>query len=349
MDKLKTRVLFISLIILALVSISAVAAADSVNDDIINANQEDFDLSEETNDVEQLGAKAIDDTDSKGPLAAGDPGSFSELQDLIDATPADGILELDSNYIMGSEDKPLIINKTITIDGKGNTLDANHLNATLYAVSQVNLKNIVFINGNCTSEFTLPGALYVRGTVSLIKGSDGSTIDNCTFKDNAALMGGGVYWTSKEGTLTNSRFENNVANSFVEGKTSVGGAIYCSGSNNKIDNCNFTDNSVSHSGGAIYYENANDPLVNNSYFYNNTCLRQGSNSGGAIYYKNSPRGRIENSNFTENAVKGAGGAIHIDKNSKNQSIIESSFSKNTAEGLDANGVSPVQGYGGGAI
>ena len=35
MDKLKTRVLFISLIILALVSISAVAAADSVNDDII--------------------------------------------------------------------------------------------------------------------------------------------------------------------------------------------------------------------------------------------------------------------------------------------------------------------------
>ena len=46
MDKLKTRVLFISLIILALVSISAVAAADS--DDIINANQDDFDLSEET-------------------------------------------------------------------------------------------------------------------------------------------------------------------------------------------------------------------------------------------------------------------------------------------------------------
>ena len=64
MDKLKTRVLLISLIILALVSISAVAAADSVNDDIISANQEDFDLSEETNDVEQLGANAIDDTDS---------------------------------------------------------------------------------------------------------------------------------------------------------------------------------------------------------------------------------------------------------------------------------------------
>ena len=61
MDKLKTRVLFISLIILALVSISAVAAADGVNDEIISANQEDFDLSEETNDVEQLGANVEDD------------------------------------------------------------------------------------------------------------------------------------------------------------------------------------------------------------------------------------------------------------------------------------------------
>ena len=45
MDKLKTRVLFISLIMLALISVSAVAAADSVDDNVINANQDDFDLS----------------------------------------------------------------------------------------------------------------------------------------------------------------------------------------------------------------------------------------------------------------------------------------------------------------
>ena len=108
MDKLKTRVLFISLIILALVSISAVAAADSVNDDIISANQEDFDLSEETNDVEQLGANAIDDTDSKGPLTAGEPGSFSELQDLIDDAGDGDIIELDKDYVMSNGEKPLL-------------------------------------------------------------------------------------------------------------------------------------------------------------------------------------------------------------------------------------------------
>jgi hypothetical protein len=61
MDKLKTRVLFISLIILALVSISAVAAADDA--DIISANQDDFDLSEETvSDIVEVSDDSQDDT-----------------------------------------------------------------------------------------------------------------------------------------------------------------------------------------------------------------------------------------------------------------------------------------------
>ena len=92
MDKLKTRVLFISLIILALVSVSAVAAADV--DDVISANQEDFDLSEETNDVEQLSANAIDDTGSNDQLTAGEPGSFSELQGLIDDANDGDVIEI---------------------------------------------------------------------------------------------------------------------------------------------------------------------------------------------------------------------------------------------------------------
>ena len=141
MDKLKTRVLFISLIILALVSISAVAAADSVNDDIISANQEDFDLSEETNDVEQLGANAIDDTDSKGPLTAGESGNFTKLQELVNGTPDGGILELDMNYTLTSDEKPIIVNKTITIDGKdGETKDVQLVitdsNGTIYSSNQ---------------------------------------------------------------------------------------------------------------------------------------------------------------------------------------------------------------------
>ena len=67
MDKLKTRVLFIALIILALVSVSAVAAADV--DDVVSVEQDDIDLSEETvsdvgelNNGEVLSSVASDDT-----------------------------------------------------------------------------------------------------------------------------------------------------------------------------------------------------------------------------------------------------------------------------------------------
>ena len=64
MDKLKTKVLFISLIILALLSIGAVAAADDASDEIISQTQDDFDLSEEivSDDSEVLSSVASDDT-----------------------------------------------------------------------------------------------------------------------------------------------------------------------------------------------------------------------------------------------------------------------------------------------
>ena len=343
MDKLKTRVLFISLIILALVSISAVAAADSVNDDIISANQEDFDLSEETNDVEQLGANAIDDTGSNDPLTAGEPGNFTDLQDLIDAAHEGDTIELEDNYLKVSGENPIIINKTITIDGKGYTIDANHLNAILTANATVTLKNIVFINGNATSQ----------GTINLIKGSEGSVIDNCTFKDNTAQYGGAIYWISDNGVLNNSVFEKNNAENFTSNTGSNGGAIHWKGDNGIIENSNFTENSVRYqsAGGAIYFDGANYMTIIASNFNRNTVPGYGNTrvGGGAIYFRNSSNGRIERSNFTENDVNGSGGAILFDIDSKNQSIIESTFYKNNADGLDSNMHSPVMGYGGGAI
>ncbi|MBQ2891646.1 MAG: Ig-like domain repeat protein [Methanobrevibacter sp.] len=62
MDKLKTRVLFVSLIILALLSVSAVAAADA--DEVISDTQDNFDLSEETvSDVQQASDSEFGEVD----------------------------------------------------------------------------------------------------------------------------------------------------------------------------------------------------------------------------------------------------------------------------------------------
>lgn len=68
MDKLKTRVLFIALIILALVSISAVAAADS--DEVISDTQDNFDLSEETVSDVQKDDKVLSSSESSEVLTA---------------------------------------------------------------------------------------------------------------------------------------------------------------------------------------------------------------------------------------------------------------------------------------
>ena len=366
MDKLKTRVLFISLIILALVSISAVAAADSVNDDIISANQEDFDLSEETNDVEQLGANAIDDTDSKGPLTAGESGSFSELQDLIDTAHEGDTIELEDNYLKVSGENPIIINKTITIDGKGHTIDANYLDAILATNSPVTLKNIVFKNANvtATTDLRVNGIYYrIASAVNLGTGSVGTIVDNCTFRDNTARLGGAIYWNGKDGILNNSVFENNKVNTSVKNDGVYGGAIYWAGENGIIENTNFTENaaysyvnesdpknSTGSRGGAIYFTNANNILIIDSNFIRNFVPRYGNTvGGGAIYFSNSKNGRIVNSNFTENHAGASGGAIYIDKNSKGHNITDSSFSKNVADGHDSNQQSGVSGYGGGAI
>jgi hypothetical protein len=102
MDKLKTRVLFISLIILALVSISAVAAADS--DDIINANQDDFDLSEETvSDVEDTQEPILaDDSQQQATVLADDPEP--EQQENLDGS---SYVTVKFSYINASSNGPV--------------------------------------------------------------------------------------------------------------------------------------------------------------------------------------------------------------------------------------------------
>ena len=80
MDKLKTRVLFIALIILALVSVSAVAAADV--DDVVSVEQDDIDLSEETiTDVEDTS----DDTQEVDDVADTSNLAQSNSQDVLKA------------------------------------------------------------------------------------------------------------------------------------------------------------------------------------------------------------------------------------------------------------------------
>ena len=75
---------------------------------------------------------------------------FEDLSDRIVNTPEGGILVLDRDYTYtGGPNKGILINKTITIDGNGHTINGNHT-SRMFNISADNviIKNITFINGN---------------------------------------------------------------------------------------------------------------------------------------------------------------------------------------------------------
>ena len=134
MDKVKTKILFAILIVVMLFSVQAISA---VNNDDINSTSDNIDLSiydYESNVNQGLRATNTDD------VLEADEHPFSELQGLIDATGDGGTLELDNDYILTESSGTLAITKEITIDGKGHTLNANHLNAILYSTSTMKLR-----------------------------------------------------------------------------------------------------------------------------------------------------------------------------------------------------------------
>ena len=101
----------------------------------------------------------------------------------------------------------------------------------------------------------------------------------------------------------------------------AGGAIRFASpaSSGTVENCNFTNNSVTFDGGAVYfYRNG---TVTNCNFTNNYATYQ----AGAIQFNS--RGTVTNCNFTNNtAANGAGGAIKMDTGN----VTNCNFTNNTA-------------------
>lgn len=132
------------------------------------------------------------------------------------------------------------------------------------------------------------------------------TINNTTFKSNFAYGDGGVIYINNPTNLTisNSIFEGNKAN---DEYLSQGGAIYQSNSGKStpffltIENTNFTSNFAFYMGGSIF-SNANNVIINDSSFYDNSVTDLEESYGGALYVNVV---ELNNCNFTENRASGA--------------------------------------------
>ena len=272
------RYLYILLIFLVLVSLSAVSAADdnangiiSVddNDELILDEAIDDDVSSANNNYDEeliLETPADDLVGSENdatPLKEGATGSFSDLNKLINEDySSNDTITLNGNYKYTDGDDDfvhgIVINRGVTIDGNGFTLDGSN-SARMFDVetnSEVIIKNINFINGHATGEniayFKDGGAIYSSNSAN-------SKVINCNFTNNIAEYDGGAIYGGR-GTAINCTFIQNTAKKVYAGAISFYDAI----------NCTFIRNTAKY-GGAI-----TDSTAINCTFINNTAQGAGA-------------------------------------------------------------------------
>ena len=200
--------------------------------------------------------------------------TFTDLQNAIGLVT--GTITLNQNVAMTAKEAAdftngITINKDITIDGKGHTIDAKTL-GRIFNIGEgftVTLTNATLINGKATEG----GAIYNDGSL---------TLSDVKLSDNAADSYGGAVFNNGNLVVGNSVFDSNdIVN---RGSASVdygGAAIYnwydgtltVSGSNftNNIKNYKNGDRLV----GAI--ATIGDATISDSYFVNNA-----GRWGGAI-------------------------------------------------------------------
>ena len=253
--------------------------------------------------------------------------TFTDLQNAIGLVT--GTLTLNQNIAMTAKEAAnftngITINKDITIDGKGHTIDAKNL-GRIFSIGEgftVTLTNATLINGKADKG----GAIYNDGSL---------TLSDVKLSDNAADSYGGAVFNNGHLVVGNSVFDSNdVLN---RGSASVdygGAAIYnwydgtltVSGSNftNNIKNYKNGDNLV----GAI--TTIGNATVIGSNFVNNSGRWGGAISAtGAELRKNSSTLTVSNTIFKDNSALYAG-AVYIW--GSNYNIADCVFDNNTAFG-----------------
>ncbi|WP_296895048.1 hypothetical protein [uncultured Methanobrevibacter sp.] len=238
----KKTLLVFFLIICVLFSVSSVVAGD-VNDEVIASESQDSDVVSQAavevdNDNQKI-ENILISSSSEDILSEKDNGTFTALQDKISNAAEGATIALENDYANdGVLADGILISKSITINGNGYTIDAQHKSRIFnVTANNVILNDIKFINGNAS----YGGAIFTEG--------DNLTISESIFINNTADWGGANYFRKKISNMfIEADFRNNVARI-------SGGANYF---NDKATNVsisgNFSDNvAVNGSGAANYF------------------------------------------------------------------------------------------------
>ena len=239
----------------------------------------------------------------------------------------------------------ILIDKNLTIDGKGKTISVAEPGVSNYRIFKIGLyepedgaelisltlKNCTLYGGDGTALVDTETTMATWSATILV-GANGTltgenllfdkakngyaagimacgdiTLTNCTFQNLSGTKAGGALYTNKgvTGRFTNCTFTNNTSEAH-------GGAVCCSGSTNYFTDYVFTGNTStgkSTNGGAIFLQNAGASAeIINCTFTENTA----TNYGGAVEQNNNVTDgalKIVNTTFTNNTAKGGGALL----------------------------------------
>ena len=284
----KKLIIFILLMIL-IMGIGAVSAADNATGaESASSNHDKLSLSNDAVELSASNEAVLNTTvDFSG-------STFTELDTAIANAEAGDVIVL-NNDITNNKDSYMLIDKQLTIEGNGHTIDALGQSGIFFIKGEnVVLNNITFTN----AKNHYPGG------------------------DN--MYGGAVCWFGFNGTVNNSVFTNNIADP-DEPMSGYGGAIdWIDGIGGKIYNSKFYNNYANKSGGALRVKA--DIIIDNSVFSYNDAP-----DGGAIYVVNqgANSGAITRCVFTHNSAKNKGGAVYFYSNAV--TVRDNYFTQNSAK------------------
>ena len=253
--------------------------------------------------------------------------TFTDLQNAIGLVT--GTLTLNQNVAMTAKEAAdftngITINKDITIDGKGHTIDAKNL-GRIFSIGEgftVTLTNATLINGKATEG----GAIYNDGSL---------TLSDVKLSDNAADSYGGAVFNNGELVVSDSVFDSNdIVNRGSAGVDYGGAAIY-NWENAKLDisKSNFTNNIKNYVNGDRLVgavTTIGNATISDSYFVNNSgrwggaLAATGGVSGSAINTID-----VDGTKFVNNTAL-YGGAMFVW--ASNYTISNSVFDNNSAFG-----------------
>ncbi|MHC4675157.1 MAG: S8 family serine peptidase [Planctomycetota bacterium] len=150
--------------------------------------------------------------------------------------------------------------------------------------------------------FTVTGGYSTNrhsgGGGMLIGNYSSPTVINCTFSENSAYMGGGMYSQRSNTTLSNCTFRGNSA-------IHKGGGVYDLYGSPIVKDCTFTGNSAK-SGGGIYWAEDKEfsPTMTNCTFSGNLAVK-----GGGMYNNRSDL-TLTNCTLSSNLAVDSGGGMY---------------------------------------